>query len=164
MISRWLLASAVLLMAAATTCSAFVLPTGKAKQSSSNPKINTSHETTTRLDAALLPSVVTNLSPPLRNTIVLSTAASAVAVSIYRSHKKKGLPDANFSEPLPEGKLGCTLLGNIEFYTKQGSVELRVCITNDNKLEIAVIDTGIGIKEEDKSKLFKLFGFVQDTQ
>eukprot|EP00573_Skeletonema_grethae_P012391 CAMPEP_0201700108 /NCGR_PEP_ID=MMETSP0578-20130828/27028_1 /ASSEMBLY_ACC=CAM_ASM_000663 /TAXON_ID=267565 /ORGANISM="Skeletonema grethea, Strain CCMP 1804" /LENGTH=530 /DNA_ID=CAMNT_0048187059 /DNA_START=74 /DNA_END=1662 /DNA_ORIENTATION=+ len=91
--------------------------------SSSNAKINTSRETTTRLDAALLPSVVTKLSPPLRNTIVLSTAASAVAVSIYRSHKKKGSPDANFSEPLPEGTLGCPILGNIEFYTKQGSVE-----------------------------------------
>ena len=31
-------------------------------------------------------------------------------------------------------------------------------------LEIQVIDTGIGIKEEDQDKLFKLFGFVQDTK
>jgi cytochrome P450 len=113
-----------MLVAAATSCSAaFVLPTGKTMPSSSNPKINTSRETTTSLEAALLPSIVTKLSPPLRNTIVLSTAASAVAVSIYRSHKKKGLPDANFSEPLPEGNLGCPILGNIDFYTNQGSVE-----------------------------------------
>mmetsp|Transcript_23489 Transcript_23489/g.46751 ORF Transcript_23489/g.46751 Transcript_23489/m.46751 type:complete len:557 (-) Transcript_23489:78-1748(-) len=111
------------LVAAATSCNAFVLPTGKTMPSSSNPKINTSRETTTSLEAALLPSIVTKLSPPLRNTIVLSTAASAVAVSIYRSHKKKGLPDANFSEPLPEGNLGCPILGNIDFYTNQGSVE-----------------------------------------
>ena len=27
-----------------------------------------------------------------------------------------------------------------------------------------MIDTGIGIKEEDKDKLFKLFGYVQDSQ
>lgn len=123
MISLRLLSA--VLVAAATSSSAFVLPTGKTMpSSSSNAKINTSnHESTTSLHAALLPSVVTKLSPPLRNTIVLSTAASAVAVSIYRSHKKKGLPDKNFSEPLPEGTLGCPILGNIDFYTKQGSVE-----------------------------------------
>ena len=27
-----------------------------------------------------------------------------------------------------------------------------------------MVDTGIGIKEEDQDKLFKLFGFVKDTQ
>ena len=30
-------------------------------------------------------------------------------------------------------------------------------------LEFQVIDTGIGIKEEDKSKLFKLFGFLTNS-
>ena len=31
-------------------------------------------------------------------------------------------------------------------------------------LEIQVIDTGIGIKQEDISKLFKLFGFLDTTK
>lgn len=31
-------------------------------------------------------------------------------------------------------------------------------------LEIQVIDTGIGIKREDMSKLFKLFGFLDTTK
>ena len=31
-------------------------------------------------------------------------------------------------------------------------------------LEIQVEDTGIGIKDEDKPKLFKLFGFLDSTQ
>lgn len=30
-------------------------------------------------------------------------------------------------------------------------------------LVIGIVDTGLGIKEEDKTKLFKLFGFVQDA-
>ena len=31
-------------------------------------------------------------------------------------------------------------------------------------LEIQVIDTGVGIKQEDMSKLFKLFGFLDTTK
>ena len=31
-------------------------------------------------------------------------------------------------------------------------------------LEVQVEDTGIGIKNEDKSKLFKLFGFLESSQ
>ena len=31
-------------------------------------------------------------------------------------------------------------------------------------LEVQVKDTGMGIKDEDKSKLFKLFGFISTTE
>ena len=31
-------------------------------------------------------------------------------------------------------------------------------------LEIAVSDTGVGIKSEDLSKLFKLFGFIENSR
>jgi len=31
-------------------------------------------------------------------------------------------------------------------------------------LKISIQDTGVGIKKEDQKKLFKLFGFVTDTQ
>ena len=35
----------------------------------------------------------------------------------------------------------------------------------ENKfLEISVIDTGVGIEYENQDKLFKLFGFIKDTQ
>jgi hypothetical protein len=125
MISNKLFSAALLV--AAFCCSggsAFVHPIGKTITSPSapsaiilSPKIII--ESTTRLDAALLPSVVTKLSPPLRNTIVLSTAASALAISIYKNHKKKALPDGNFAEPIPEGSFGCPIIGNIDFYTKR---------------------------------------------
>lgn len=52
-------------------------------------------------------------------------------------------------------------------FTDIGSVTIKVkTLTKENKpyLEISVIDTGIGIKEEDKNKLFKLFGYVSDSQ
>ena len=53
----------------------------------------------------------------------------------------------------------------MKFTPKNGSVEIRVALNlRVKKLEIKVKDTGIGIKEEDKSKLFKLFGFLTSTQ
>ena len=50
-------------------------------------------------------------------------------------------------------------------FTDKGRVTIKTSIvekeaTGDRYLEISVIDTGIGIKEEDKPKLFKLFGYV----
>jgi signal transduction histidine kinase len=30
-------------------------------------------------------------------------------------------------------------------------------------IEVQVIDNGVGIKEENKKKLFKLFGFISET-
>ena len=35
---------------------------------------------------------------------------------------------------------------------------------NPEVLKISVVDSGIGIKESDKEKLFKLFGFVKDSR
>lgn len=35
---------------------------------------------------------------------------------------------------------------------------------NEKYLEISVIDSGVGIQYKDQDKLFKLFGFVNDTQ
>lgn len=124
MISNKLFSAALLV--AAFCCSggsAFVHPIGKTITTSTTQPFKINIESTTRLEAALLPSVVTKLSPPLRNTIVLSTAASALAISIYKNHKKKALPDNNFAEPIPEGSFGCPIIGNIDFYTKQGSTE-----------------------------------------
>ena len=50
-------------------------------------------------------------------------------------------------------------------FTDKGRVTIKTSIvekeaSGDRYLEISVIDTGIGIKEEDKPKLFKLFGYV----
>ena len=52
-------------------------------------------------------------------------------------------------------------------FTMKGYVHIHVKIDQiDNGemyLVIKVKDSGIGIKEEDKDKLFKLFGFLTDT-
>ena len=55
------------------------------------------------------------------------------------------------------------LLSNaIKFTDRQGEVVITVTRSSDllNEITINVEDTGIGIREEDQCKLFKLFGFV----
>ena len=59
------------------------------------------------------------------------------------------------------------LQSNALKFTQEGYVKIVVEIVPKDEntyLEIQVIDTGIGIKEEDQDKLFKLFGFVQDIE
>ena len=54
------------------------------------------------------------------------------------------------------------LQSNALKFTNQGKVTIEVKIL-EGYLQISVIDTGIGIPKEDQGKLFKLFGFVKNS-
>ena len=60
------------------------------------------------------------------------------------------------------------LQSNALKFTDKGKVETiikKVKNENDEEfLRVSVVDTGIGIAQEDQNKLFKLFGFVQDQK
>ncbi len=49
------------------------------------------------------------------------------------------------------------LIGNSIKFTEKGSIEVRINKATRNKIRCEVKDTGIGISEEDKQKLFKKF-------
>lgn len=52
-------------------------------------------------------------------------------------------------------------------FTKEGEVVILVSLVEDKSeqyLKVSVKDTGVGIKDEDRDKLFKLFGFLHSTQ
>ncbi|MEE8598064.1 MAG: ATP-binding protein [Dehalococcoidales bacterium] len=49
------------------------------------------------------------------------------------------------------------LVNNAVKFTDQGSVKIAARVIRDDKLEVRVIDTGIGIKQEDMDKLFQPF-------
>lgn len=52
-------------------------------------------------------------------------------------------------------------------FTSQGEISILVEFIegrSDNYLQISVKDTGIGIKKKDQRKLFKLFGFLNNTK
>lgn len=59
------------------------------------------------------------------------------------------------------------LLTNALKFTLKGSVIVnwrRIAKGGKEYLTISVKDTGIGIKDQDKGKLFKLFGFIQSSE
>mmetsp|Transcript_743 Transcript_743/g.616 ORF Transcript_743/g.616 Transcript_743/m.616 type:complete len:171 (+) Transcript_743:662-1174(+) len=58
------------------------------------------------------------------------------------------------------------LLTNSVKFTFQGHIYIKTFITQINQesfIEFSIEDTGIGIKEEDQNKLFKLFGMASDN-
>ena len=55
------------------------------------------------------------------------------------------------------------LQSNALKFTEGGDVHIIVKIERDF-LKIAVKDTGIGISKENQKKLFKLFGFLEETK
>ena len=78
----------------------------------------------TKLQASLVPSIITKsiskISPPIRNSILVG----AVAIFLYKKAKNFPAPyDKAFNEPLPPGSLGCPLLGNLGFFTMIGDTE-----------------------------------------
>lgn len=48
-------------------------------------------------------------------------------------------------------------------FTFHGGIHIRVKKSN-KYIILEVCDTGIGIKDEDQDKLFKLFGFINNTK
>ena len=60
------------------------------------------------------------------------------------------------------------LLTNAVKYTKEGSVTLKIRVTklenSIGRLDVAVIDTGIGIRKEDQGKLFDSFQRVDEVK
>ena len=55
------------------------------------------------------------------------------------------------------------LLGNAEKYTDEGSITLRIAQENKDYIKISVIDTGVGIKEQDFERIFEEFQQTEDA-
>jgi len=89
---------------------------------STNKNKVSSSFSSSQLQLTLVPSIVTKtvskISPQVRTALLLTTAA----FFLYKN-KPKNFPapsDSSFSEPLPDGSLGCPYFGNLSFFTKIG--------------------------------------------
>ena len=59
------------------------------------------------------------------------------------------------------------LMTNSVKFTFQGFIKISASLTHNNKktfVEFSIEDTGIGIKDEDQAKLFKLFGMASGNR
>lgn len=83
------------------------------------------------------------------------------------SQVNKDVPNYFHGDPLRLKQIITNLLNNSLKFTTDGEVKLVVEVVSaygkNNKLKISVKDTGIGISEEDKTKLFKTFSQVSKS-
>lgn len=77
------------------------------------------------------------------------------------------LPRYAFVDPVRLKQVLTNLLGNAVKFTEQGQVELRVDFqpvnSDSGRFTVSIRDTGIGISEKQKSKLFKAFSQADDS-
>jgi len=75
------------------------------------------------------------------------------------------LPKRIRTDPNRLSQILINLVANALKFTSKGSVTIEVVPDpqNNSKVVFKVIDTGIGIKSEDRDKLFKAFGKLQST-
>ena len=67
-----------------------------------------------------------------------------------------GLPEYIYGDSVRLRQIVTNLVGNAIKFTEKGSVEVRACMAG-RALELSVVDSGIGIKEEALSRIFQPF-------
>lgn len=66
----------------------------------------------------------------------------------------KNAPASVVSDEKRIKQIMINLLGNAFKFTKEGQVTVKVIALGNERLEISVNDTGVGIADEDQTKLF----------
>ena len=105
------------------------------------------------------------LMAALENSISERARAKGLELNI---DVDRSVPSRLYGDDVRIGQIVVNLLTNAVKYTEKGSVTLRVKnngIDGENvKLRFDVIDTGIGIKEEDLGKLFESFKRIEEKR
>jgi PAS domain S-box-containing protein len=106
------------------------------------------------LQVVSLQPVIEQVVDTLRNEFEVRDLALTVDVS-------QNLPEL-FGDPLRIAQILTNLLSNAYKYTSTGGVTLRGRQIHGN-LQVDIIDTGVGISEDDQDKLFTRFFRARDT-
>ena len=87
-------------------------------------------------------------------TLAPQAAAKGIALSAYVD---AAAPDRVMGDPLRLQQILFNLLGNAIKFTEKGSVRLSLERTGPSMLRIRVVDSGIGLTDEQREKLFQPF-------
>ena len=113
-----------------------------------------------KVDAGQLDPELTNfqLEPVIHGTIeILWPRASAKAVDLL-SYVPISLQQQYVGDPGRLRQILLNLIGNAVKFTESGSVAVRVYQAADtNRIRFEIADTGVGISEEEKDKVFQSF-------
>jgi two-component system sensor histidine kinase BarA len=99
------------------------------------------------------------------NTILKIFDVKAKSKSLQLNHTfAKDIPNKVYGDPMRLQQVVANLMDNAIKFTEKGEIHMRVEIQNDSpdkiRLHFQIIDTGIGILQEDMKHLFKVFSQV----
>ncbi len=83
----------------------------------------------------------------------------------YKLNVDRNLPKTLYGDEIRVRQIILNLVNNAIKYTQEGSVTAKIGFDREhNRLTVSVTDTGIGIKEEDKAKLFEAFQRLDENK
>ena len=108
------------------------------------------------------------VSDVIRDAYLITEASANKKGIDFSMEIEEAMPDKLYGDPVRIRGILVNVLSNAVKYTPKGSVKLTGdVISSDGEiavLQFKVIDTGIGIKIEDKNKLFETFRRVDSTK
>ena len=111
-----------------------------------------------RMELESTPFFLSKVVDNIGNLLVLKAEEKGLAVSFHRG---EGVPDALIGDPLRLEQVLLNLANNAVKFTKRGVISLSTEVVERANsravLRFVVRDTGIGLDEEHRSKLFKPF-------
>jgi PAS domain S-box-containing protein len=101
-----------------------------------------------------------NISECLNSVTRLFSASAKIKLLKLECHLDKDLPEYIVADPLRLRQIVSNLIGNAIKFTDSGSISLnaeRVKTNGSDELRIEVIDSGRGIADKEKNRLFESF-------
>lgn len=104
---------------------------------------------------------------------IRSLLASVIEIFRFKAEKKRlelkllmdeSIPQEIVTDPNRLQQILVNLLSNAFKFTEKGSVFITVSKLPEGRIRVAVADTGIGIKEHDKAKIFTTFGRIRSKE
>jgi signal transduction histidine kinase/CheY-like chemotaxis protein len=90
----------------------------------------------------------------VRNIVELKAEEKGLKFDIYYDSTQNNI---FFGDPLRLSQILINLTNNAIKFTERGKVSIKIDLLDTNSVRISVIDTGIGLSEEQQQKLFQSF-------